>query len=278
MIWLALLIRQPPEGQRSPRRLQGFGAEPFSWTGYNREGFDMADPGDQQAPPRLVGYESWLYQMPCLGSEGDVFVSVPIGGTPGEPPNRWLVALGEVSGNGAVVSRLKADLEAEVVRLVNPGSEPAALLEALNQGLMDLTGEASFATMVVAVIDGERHELSVASAGSVPPLLRRSNGRVEDVTEEVCGLPLWVVREQTYETVTVSVGPGDIVVLFSDGVTAVSDHKHRLFDMNSLNEAIAQAPSSAASVGQSVLEAARRFGGGRPQPDDMTLLCLGRTT
>ena len=237
----------------------------------------MADPRDQQAPPRLVGYESWLYQMPCLGSDGDVFVSVPIGGTPGEPPNRWLIALGDVSGSGAVASRLKADLEAEVGRLVKPGTDPAALLQALNHRLMDLIGEASFATMVVAVIDGERHELTVASAGYVPPLLRRSNGRVEDIPDEVCGLALWVVREQTYKTVTVPVGPGDVVVLFSDGMTAVSDHKDRLFDMNSLKQAIAQAPRSAASVGQSVLEAVRRFGGGRPQPADMTLLCLGRT-
>ena len=147
----------------------------------------MADPRDQQDPPRLVSYESWLYQMPCLGSDGDVFLSVPIGGTPGEPPNRWLIALGDVSGSGAVASRLKADLEAEMVRLVNPRSDPAALLEALNDGLFDLIGEASFASMVVAVIDGERHELSAANAGSAPPMLWRANGRVEDLTEEVCG-------------------------------------------------------------------------------------------
>jgi serine phosphatase RsbU (regulator of sigma subunit) len=188
-----------------------------------------------------------------------------------------VITLGEVSGSGAVASGLKADLEAEVVRLINPGSDPALLLEALNHGLMDLIGEAGFGTMVVAVIDGKRHELSVASAGSVPPLLRRSNGRVEDLTEDVCGLPLWVVPDQTYETVTVPVGPNDVVVLLSDGMTAVSDHKHRIFNMDSLNQAIAQAPSGAGPVGQCVLEAIRRFGGGRPQPDDMTLFCMGRT-
>ncbi len=238
----------------------------------------MADPREQQDPPRLVGYESWLYQMPCLGSDGDVFLCVPIEDTPGEPPNRWLIALGDVSGSRAVASRLKADLEAELVQLVNPESDPAAVLEALNDGLMDLVGEASFASMVVAVIDGEHHKLSVANAGSSPPLLRRPNGRVEDLTEEVCGLPLWVVREQTYETVTVPVGPGDVVVFFSTGVTAISDHEDSLFDMNSLIEAITRAPSGVGPVGLWVLEAIRRFGGGRPYPFDMTLLCLGRTT
>jgi phosphoserine phosphatase RsbU/P len=238
----------------------------------------MADPRDQQDPPRLVGYESWLYQMPCLGSDGDVFLCVPIEDTPDEPPKRWLIALGDVSGSRAVASRLKADIEAELVRLVNPESQPGEFLEALNCGLMDLVGEASFASMVAAVIDGERHELSVANAGASPLLLRRSNGRVEDLTEEVCGLPLWVVREQTYETVTVPVVPGDVVVFFSTGVTAISDDEDTLFDMDSLIEAITQAPSGVGSVGLWVLEAIRRFAGGRPHPFDMTLLCLGRTT
>ena len=67
----------------------------------------MADQWDRQNPPRLVGYESWLYQMPCIDSSGDVFVSVALpmdADPPGEPPNRWLVALGDVSGKGEVAS------------------------------------------------------------------------------------------------------------------------------------------------------------------------------
>ncbi len=57
----------------------------------------MVDPWDRQNPPRLVGYESWLCQMPCIYSSGDVFVSVPLptdADIPGEPPKRWLIALG----------------------------------------------------------------------------------------------------------------------------------------------------------------------------------------
>jgi sigma-B regulation protein RsbU (phosphoserine phosphatase) len=238
----------------------------------------MAESRDRHDPPRLGGYESWLYRMPRLGSEGDVFVCIPCADVEdvlGEPANRWLIALGDVAG-GVFASRLKAGVEAEVVRMVGPGSDPTSLLGALNVGLMDLIGE-SFATMMVAVIDGDRHELSVASAGSLPLLLRRSNGRIEAVGEDVCGLPLGIERGQTYETVAVPIRPGDVVVFHSDGVTEIIDHEDNAFDRNALEKAIDQASSTAAAVGQRILEAVRRFSGGRPQPADMTLLCLGRT-
>ena len=89
-------------------------------------------------------------------------------------------------------------------------------------------------------------------------------------------MPLWVVPGQTYENVTVPIGPGEVVVFQSDGVTAVIDHQSQILDLNSLRQAIVQAPDGAASVGESILEAIRRFGQGRTQMDDITLLCLGR--
>ena len=66
------------------------------------------------------------------------------------------------------------------------------------------------------------------------------------------------------------------MIFCSDGVTAVINHQNQLFDLKSLHRAIAQAPDGAALVGQSILEAIRRFGQGRAQQDDITLLCLGR--
>jgi hypothetical protein len=57
-----------------------------------------------------AGYKSWLYQMPCVDSAGDVFVSASLAGRTelaGDLPTRWLVALGDVSGTGEAASRLK---------------------------------------------------------------------------------------------------------------------------------------------------------------------------
>ena len=100
--------------------------------------------------------------------------------------------------------------------------------------------------------------------------------RVESLAEEIKGLPLWIDPGQTYEHVTVPIGPGEVVIFHSDGVTAVIDHQSHSFDLNCLRLAIAQAPGGATSAGQSILDAIRRFGQGRAQVDDITLLCIGR--
>ena len=239
----------------------------------------MADQWDRQNPPRLVGYESWLYQMPCIGSSGDVFVSVPLPkdtDLPDIPTDRWFVALGDVSGKGEVPSRLKDALETEVVRLAGTTTDPASILKALNSIVINPALKCAFATLQVVVIDGDRHELTLANAGCMPPLRRRADRRVESLDEDVSGFPLWIDPGMFYENVTVPIGPGEALILYSDGVAAVIDHRSHIFDLNLLRLAIAQAPGDAASVGQSILEAIRRFGKGQTQVDDITLLCLGR--
>ena len=89
-------------------------------------------------------------------------------------------------------------------------------------------------------------------------------------------MPLWIVPEPTYENLTVPIGPGEVVMFHSDGVTAVIDSQKQSLDLGCLRQAIVQAPDSAASVGQSILEAIRRFVQGGMQMDDITPLCVGR--
>jgi sigma-B regulation protein RsbU (phosphoserine phosphatase) len=235
----------------------------------------MADQREHQTL-RLAGYESWLYQMPCVDSAGDVFVSVSLAGhteLSGNLPACSLVALGDVSGRGEAASRLKDSLEAEVTRLLGATSDPAAILEALNNDPVDPN---SFACLLVAVIDSDRHELILANAGHAPPLLRHADRQTELLGERMSGFPLWLDSSLPYDNVTVPIGPGEMVVFHSVGVTAVTDHQGCLFDLKRLRQAIAQASDDAASVGQSILKAIDRFRGGRAQVDDITLLCLGR--
>jgi serine phosphatase RsbU (regulator of sigma subunit) len=211
-----------------------------------------------------------------MDSTGDVFVSVALPGQTdhsSELPSRWLVAVGDVCGRGEAATRLKSSLEAKVTQLVGTMIDPASILKALNVDLFDPN---RFACLLVAVIDGGRHDLTLASAGHVSPFLRRTNRRIESLGEESVGFPLWIDPSQTYLNVTVPIGPGEIVIFQNDGMTATIDNQNCLFDLNRLRQAIAQALGGAASVGQSILEAVHRFRQGRAQQDDITLLCLGR--
>ncbi len=165
--------------------------------------------------------------MPCIDNSGDVFLSIPLPkdtDLPDEPPNRWLIALGDVSGKGETASRHKEALEGELIRLVGTATDPASILRTLNNTSIDPALECVFASLLVAVIDSDRHELTIANAGHVSPLLRRADRRVEFLAEEICWYPLWILPEQPYENAIVPIAPGEVVIFHSDGVTAVIDH------------------------------------------------------
>ena len=222
----------------------------------------MADEWDRHNPPRLMGYESWLYQMPCMDNSGDVFVSVPLSKDAdllGKEPSRWLLALGDLlalghlSVNGETAYHLKNALATELIRLVGTTTDPASILDTLISWT-DPPMECLFVTLLVAVVDGDHHELTLASAGHVYPLIRRVDRRVESFAEDVGGYPLWIVPGQTYENVTVPIGPGEVLVLYTDGLTTVIDHQGHRFDLNSLRLAIVQAADGAASVGSRSLK------------------------
>ena len=239
----------------------------------------MAQHSELQAAPRLAGYESWLYQMPCLYRTGDVFVSVAIPQQTNHFDDsrvRRFVAIGDLVARGECASRLKVRIEAEITRLAGIMTDPASILTSLNHDLVDPAASETFATLVLAVIDGNRHELTLASAGHVAPFLRDADRRIESLGEERTGFPLWIDPTQHYENVTAPIAPGEIVIFHSGGLTAIIDNQERIFDLTHLRQAINQASDHVASVGQSIMEAIRVFGHGRPQWESITLLCVGR--
>jgi serine phosphatase RsbU (regulator of sigma subunit) len=217
----------------------------------------MADSRDRQTLPDLVGYESCLCRLACMDSSGDVFVSLPLprdGDLKDAPPSRCLVALGDVSGRGEITANLRDALEAAFIRLAGTTTDPASILKSLNSTLISLALDCYFATLLVVVIDSNPHELTLANAGHVLPFIRRADRQVESLVEGVTGIPLWIVPDQTYNKVNVPIGPGEVVVFHTDGVTSVFDPQDHLFDHHALRLAIAQAPVGAAPVGSRSLK------------------------
>jgi serine phosphatase RsbU (regulator of sigma subunit) len=136
--------------------------------------------------------------------------------------------------------------------------------------------EGRFITLLLAVLDGERHELTAVNAGHMGLLIRRSDGRIEVIAQEQAGLPLGVTAGQSFEAVQTPVGPGDVVLLYTDGITEAMDVEERQFGLRRLQEVLASAPGDAAAVGEAILASVRGHVADHPQGDDMTLLCFGR--
>jgi serine phosphatase RsbU (regulator of sigma subunit)/pSer/pThr/pTyr-binding forkhead associated (FHA) protein len=231
--------------------------------------------------PSVPGYQFWHDYEPARFVGGDYFDYRPIR-DPGaaardHEPTRWAIAVGDVAGKGMPAALLVARLSTEVRFLLSMESDPARVVEQLNRNLCSGGNADKFITFLLLVLDGPRNELSVVSAGHMAPLIRRGTGQIELIGEDLTGLPLGIVDGSAYGITTTSIDPGDVVVLYTDGVDSAMCSEREPFGFDRLKQSIAEAPASALSVGPAIREAIRRHVGAVDPFDDLTLLCFGRT-
>lgn len=228
--------------------------------------------------PRIPGYTFWECYRPAQDVGGDLYDYVPVGeaGPSSQGHERWAVTLGDVAGKGMPAALVMAGICPEVRHLVRAGIPAVDVLCQVNRHLYDTGVAGRFVTLVLTMIDSRTNELTVATAGHPHALIRRAGGPVEEVNCEGTGLPLGVSRDETYQATQVPLQPGDVVVLFSDGVTDAMDQAGQGFGLDRLRTNLANAPAGVAGVGESVLAAVRDHFAGRSQFDDITIVCFGR--
>jgi Stage II sporulation protein E (SpoIIE) len=128
---------------------------------------------------------------------------------------RLLLVVGDVSGRGLRAATTMAELRYGIHAYAAQGDQPATILTKLN-ALVSVKSSGQLATVLCVMVDTDARELTLTSAGHLPPLLI-SNGRGEFVKTDV-GLPIGVDRHAAYTSVTVSVAPGATLLAFTDGL------------------------------------------------------------
>ncbi len=227
----------------------------------------------------LGGYPLWTHYEPARQVGGDYYGYFPLprpGDPVGAPASRWAVAVGDVTGKGIPAALFMGRLFAEVRMALQVEVDPALAVAGLNRHLFAAGPEEIFVTFLLTLIDTEAHTLTVVRAGHMGPIVRRQRGRrIEVIGEDKGGLPLAVEPGETYSAAVTTIEPGDVVVLYTDGVETLSP-TGQLLTLPTLSRVIREAPGSARSVGDAIVRAVRRHQGDRPAFDDLTLLCLER--
>ncbi|HVW00247.1 MAG TPA: SpoIIE family protein phosphatase [Planctomycetaceae bacterium] len=220
--------------------------------------------------PRIAGYEFYDHYEAALGIGGDFFDYVPL------PDGRWVVALGDVAGKGVPAALLMARLHS--MARYHFLAEPAAghVLTELNAGLATCGLGHRFVTFVAAVLDPRRHEVTIVNAGHIPPLRVRPTGEVELVGGEASGLPLGIRQDHQYKQFTLPLEPGDTLVFFTDGVTEAMSDDDEMYGMARLRRVVAEPQGSVHELGSGLIADVENFSGGRPQCDDICVVCLRR--
>jgi sigma-B regulation protein RsbU (phosphoserine phosphatase) len=226
-----------------------------------------------QSVPKVPGYQFFSHYHPAYEVGGDYYDFVPL------PGNRLAVALADVSGKGIAAALLMAKFSGDTRYCILTENAPAPAADALNQLLCDAHLDERFITLSLSVLDLQTHVLSHCSAGHLPILVRRADGRVEDHGSDSTGFPLGIMNDSIYQQVQVELGPGDVVVVYSDGVTDARSPREELYDCNEnhrLVKRVAEAAGSPEAVGRAILQDLREFSAGHGQADDITLICFGR--
>ncbi len=160
--------------------------------------------------PLLPGHRLAATNVPSLHCSGDTYDCLRMrDGAVG-------LSIADVSGKGMPAALLTGTLQASLRALARVSDDPGQLLEAANDALYESTDPERFATLFLAVLSPDGG-FRYASAGHNPPLLLRADGRAQWL--KPAGTPLGMIPEMTYPVFPVAMGPGDLMVAYTDGVT-----------------------------------------------------------
>ena len=226
-----------------------------------------------QSVPAIPGFEFFAHYDPAYEVGGDYYDFVPL------PGNRLAIALGDVSGKGVAAALMMAKFSGDTRYCILTRNSPAAAANELNSLLFSAAIEEKFITLSLSVLDTEKSTLAITSAGHLPIMIRRGNGTVDEIGEEIAGFPLGIVPDGDYKQIEVSLLPGDVVAIFSDGVTDARNLREELYDSRDkrrVMKKLAETTGGAEAVGRALLQDIREYSAGHHQVDDITLICFGK--
>jgi sigma-B regulation protein RsbU (phosphoserine phosphatase) len=148
-----------------------------------------------------------------------------------------------------------------------------AVMRRVNSLLYESIDRDKFVTAFYGLLDHRNRALIFSNAGHNPPILFRAGGEREYLTDG--GVAFGVLPDAEYEERPVAIRPGDLLVLYTDGVTEAEDERNHQFGRRKLEECVARnADKSARAVLDAVVNEVLAFAGDRGLSDDLTLMVI----
>jgi len=220
--------------------------------------------------PPWPGYALWSHTRPANDVGGDLidYIEEPSPGALG-------VALGDVAGKGLGAALLMAKLQASL-RATAPGAPDLGALGDRLNGILCRDGlDNRFATLFYLEAPADGGTVRFLNAGHNPPLVVRT-GSVELV--EQASRPLGMFRDSTYAEGRLELNPGDLLVVYSDGLVEARDLTDREFGLDRLKTLVTSLRDRPpAEAGRVILEEVDRFLGDDKPQDDLSLILIQRS-
>lgn len=203
-----------------------------------------------------------------------------------ERQNDVILALGDICGKGLAAGMWTTHMVELVGARVAVTSEPKSIVAGVNRDLCLRESVVPLASLFVAKLDATTGMVNYCSAGHPPALLLRASGELEFLSEG--GLLLGVVPAPSYVSGSFALGPGDVLMIYSDGITESLNDAGEEFGCARLEAQLRRAQAGAGDVGSqaraadavlfSVLGAVQDFAAACPLVDDMSLAIVRRAS
>jgi sigma-B regulation protein RsbU (phosphoserine phosphatase) len=192
---------------------------------------------------------------------------------------RVVIALGDVAGKGSPAALLMALLLAMLRTLVDEGLDGARLIARLNAQVARHSPASRFITFFYALYDPGNGQLTYVNAGHLPGLIRRTSGQIDRIggVGDGGGLALGMFDHAEYEARTATLAPGDLLLLYSDGITEAETRAGRPFEESGLEAVLAaEADAAPEPLCRAIFLAVEAHADQAKLADDLTTLVLKR--
>ena len=217
--------------------------------------------------PELGGWHVAAFYRPARTVGGDFYDIIDLG------DGRVMVVTGDVTDKGVPAALVMASTHALLRSLANYGS-PGQVLSRVNELLVPQIPQHMFVTCLVMIVDLASGKTQFANAGHNLPYLRR-DGSVTQLRAR--GMPLGLIEESAYEEHEVVIEAGDLLLLYSDGITEQHNSEGDMFGFERTEQLVQDGGDGEALVDRCVA-ALSAFSGSLEQEDDVTLVALERRT
>jgi len=208
--------------------------------------------------------------VPCLQVGGDYYDFIAI------DPCRLAIIVADVSGKGMSAALLMASLRAALHAEIQPQIKLAEMTTKLNDFVHRSSASNRFITFFFSELNMKSGEFRYINAGHNPPLVIGKNGHVTRL--ESSGFCLGMFAGAAYETGKVELSPGDMVVLYTDGITEARNMNNQEFGEDTLTTLLKKSlKQPAAKVVEKIMAEVTNFSAGAPPMDDMTFVVIKRS-
>ncbi len=214
----------------------------------------------------VIGLEVAIKSRPAREISGDLYDFFE------HSDEYTLIAFGDVSGKGAAAA-LYGALVSGLLRILAPRRHtPSQLMKLVNEALLERKVDAQYATLSLVLWDSRALTFTIASAGTLPPMLCR-NGEILPTRAE--GIPIGLLDDQDYDQVQIDARAGDLLLLYSDGVEDQLSEQNDEYGHDRLEKlVVASHTRTPAQIAGAVFADIDAFRGATPLTDDQTVIAL----